>query len=423
MSERGLVCFLSGVNGSTGDVRPLVALALAMRRRGFAILVVGDVAFEKSTLSAGVRESEWFSCSEVPQTFWLRTMAGQRALWRSGRALGDRWLARELQQHWRDRADAFWRMVGGPNNPNIVAAVGSTFAFRSLRRFGPHCPKIISSPLPSQPSKEFTLVPPDRSSVERLHDWIRQRWGATDELESVYDEAFHLVSVSPVLFRRPSDWPANIQVTGSMPLDDDRLGWSPPAQLCEFLAKAPPPVYVGFGQHAVFTGPRGARRADEIVQGCRNAGFRCIIQCPDLVLDGQVSHTWLFPRCAAVVHHGGYGTLHAALIAQRPMIIYPFQTDQYFWAARMGELGVAPGFTARLREVSARRVAADLAVALAPRCAERAAQVGATIASEDGVAVQVAAIESIVEHNRRAPQSAAWRPPARMPAYAIGPDA
>ena len=32
---------------------------------------------------------------------------------------------------------------------------------------------------------------------------------------------------------------------------------------------------------------------------------------PGVLLVGEVPHDWLFPRCAAVVHHGGAGALSA----------------------------------------------------------------------------------------------------------------
>ena len=425
MPDKGLICLLAGIGGTMGDVRPLIALALALRARGFEILLLGDITFERLALRAGIRESEWFSSSEVPQTFWFRTAAGQRGVWGARRTSRDRWLLRELRSHWRERTEAFWRMAGGSNNPRIVAAVGGVPAYREIRRFGPQCAKVISSVIPFQPSKEFTLAPPDRSPLQRLRD----RWhgGAVtaESRRALCEETFHLVSVSPAVFPRPSDWPPNMQVTGITAFEDDRLGWSPPTALREFLAKGPPPVYVGFGQHAILVGPRGVRRTREIIEGCRRAGVRCIIHCPDLpssfgsesvfVVNEQISHAWLFPQCAAVVHHGGYGTIHASLTARRPMVIYPFQVDQFFWAKRIGELNVGPGFTARLRDLSAPRLAADLDYALRPECEPNAARLGAAVMRDDGLATQVAAIESIVDHTRRGLRPSEWHMPEAVP--------
>jgi UDP:flavonoid glycosyltransferase YjiC (YdhE family) len=431
MHERGLIC-LSTVGGTVGDVRPLVALALALRARGFAILFVGNGSFERAAVRAGLDASEWFTINRIPQAFWLRTVASQRWLWGQRRRLRDRVIRRELRRHTQARTDAFWQRIEGPDNPRVVAAIGSISACAMLGRFGPQCAKIVSCPMPYQPSAQFTLEPPDLPRAERLrlrarHTWQHawRRWrhaGEPDDGRQFREGLFHLVSASPAVFPRPSDWLPNMQVTGYTPLADDLSGWTPPVSLVDFLRQGPPPVYVGFGSYPFLFGPRGERLVRDIIEGCRRRQLRCVIQSPDVplsfasddvcILDGDVPHAWLFPRCAAIVHHGGYGTLHAALVARRPMIIYPFQTDQFLWAARMGELGVGPGFTARLRNLSAARLASDLATVTRRTCADHAGRLGASVQRDDGVRVQVAAIESIVEHTRGGGRPVEWQMPA-----------
>jgi vancomycin aglycone glucosyltransferase len=53
-----------------------------------------------------------------------------------------------------------------------------------------------------------------------------------------------------------------------------------------------------------------------------------------------VSHDVLFPRVAAVVHHGGAGTTAAAARAGVPQVITPMFGDQFYWASRIVDLGV-----------------------------------------------------------------------------------
>jgi UDP:flavonoid glycosyltransferase YjiC (YdhE family) len=47
----------------------------------------------------------------------------------------------------------------------------------------------------------------------------------------------------------------------------------------------------------------------------------------------------LFPRCAAVLHHGGIGTVAAALAAGVPQLIRPLCFDQIDNGARVARLG------------------------------------------------------------------------------------
>ena len=416
-----LIYLTSGIMGSTGDIRPLIALARSLRARGFEILVEGDRTFEPAARRAGISSSEWISSSPVSQGEWLRTEAGQRGLWGRRLRRRDRWIREAFAKHRAERHERLRERVGGFDNPRIAAAVGAIPAAQMLLNFGPSCAKVISCPMPYQPSGEFTLVPPDASLLYRIRDW-RQRRAARDDRRRFCEELFHLVSASPTVFPRPKDWLPNMQVTGYIPLDDDE-GWSAPELLVEFLKQGPPPVYVGFGSHAVLFDARGRARMAAAIEACRRRGVRCILQSPDtetsrtddvLTLREAVPHAWLFPRCAAIVHHGGYGTLHAALVAGRPMVVYPFQTDQFLWAVRMGELGVSPGFTARLGKLSARRLARDLAVALSPACRENAERVGAIVRADQGLRVQAAAIESAIEHSRRGLRPVEWRMPATL---------
>ncbi|MEV7628128.1 nucleotide disphospho-sugar-binding domain-containing protein [Actinoplanes sp. NPDC089786] len=141
---------------------------------------------------------------------------------------------------------------------------------------------------------------------------------------------------------RPHDWPARLSITGywwpAMP-----AGWQPPADLLEFLDAGPPPVFLGFGSN-------GATDQALIIEAARLAGVRAVVQSArpsgsgtrTRIEVGEVPHEWLFPRMAAVVHHGGAGTTAAGLRAGVPTVAVPRYTDQPFWARRVHALGAGP---------------------------------------------------------------------------------
>lgn len=63
-------------------------------------------------------------------------------------------------------------------------------------------------------------------------------------------------------------------------------------------------------------------------------------QLPWLVaLEQPVPHDLLLPRCAAILHHGGAGTVAAALRCGAPQLICPLHFDQQQWAERVAWLG------------------------------------------------------------------------------------
>src|SRR5262249_5901453 len=106
----------------------------------------------------------------------------------------------------------------------------------------------------------------------------------------------------------------------------------------------------------------------------------------------------LFPRAAAIVHHGGIGTTGLAMRAGRPMLVMPCAWDQPDNAARVTRLGIAR--TIPPHRYTPARVATELRRLLdAPTYAQRASAVGAEVAQEDGVRVACDAISEVLERS------------------------
>lgn len=102
------------------------------------------------------------------------------------------------------------------------------------------------------------------------------------------------------------------------------------------------------------------------------------------VLDAA-PHNWLFPRMAAVVHHGGAGTTAEGLRAGIPTIVVPFVLDQPFWGARIKALGLGPDPIPQ-KALTADRLAEAMVTAVSnPAIKQRANSYGATIRAEDGL--------------------------------------
>jgi UDP:flavonoid glycosyltransferase YjiC (YdhE family) len=199
---------------------------------------------------------------------------------------------------------------------------------------------------------------------------------------------------------KPPDWDDRIHVTGYWFLDpaDD---WAPPSALLEFLQADPPPIYVGFGS---MSSRKPEETADLILLALVRAKQRAIIlsgwgglhkaDLPDTVfMVDSIPFSWLFPRVAAVVHHGGAGTTSAGLRAGVPSIVIPFFGDQPFWGQRVAELGVGPAPIPR-RRLTVERLAQAIQEAVTDQTMrQRAAHLGSRIQAEDGIARAVAVVQ------------------------------
>jgi UDP:flavonoid glycosyltransferase YjiC (YdhE family) len=117
---------------------------------------------------------------------------------------------------------------------------------------------------------------------------------------------------------------------------------------------------------------------------------------PDTVLMvDSIPHSWLFPRVAAVVHHGGAGTTAAGLRAGVPSIITPFFGDQPFWGQRVADLGVGTPPIPRKQLTVDQLALAINTVVSDQTMRQRAADLGSRIRAEDSIAQAVAVIQNL----------------------------
>eukprot|EP01060_Flectonema_neradi_P011269 TRINITY_DN1836_c0_g2_i1.p1 TRINITY_DN1836_c0_g2~~TRINITY_DN1836_c0_g2_i1.p1 ORF type:complete len:2740 (+),score=416.68 TRINITY_DN1836_c0_g2_i1:74-8293(+) len=159
----------------------------------------------------------------------------------------------------------------------------------------------------------------------------------------------HVYCFSEHMIERPSDWGPHISMTGNWILEP--IGhYTPAAELKQFLDQNKNPIYFGFGSIVLKVSEgrnflRAINKAisellakDEtasvIFQGRHdNFGQKIELdQHPRLLFYSEdVDHSWLFPQCKIVVHHGGAGTVASGLRAGCPTVVIPFFGDQPFW--------------------------------------------------------------------------------------------
>jgi sterol 3beta-glucosyltransferase len=215
-------------------------------------------------------------------------------------------------------------------------------------------------------------------------------WGPYRRLQS---QKFPILyGYSPSIIPPAADWDANTYVTGFWFLDE-LSDWKPPQDLLDFLEDGSPPIYIGFGSMSS-RNPEGT--ANLVLSALNETKQRAIMlsgwnglrktDLPSSVfMVDSVPFSWLFPKMAAVVHHGGAGTTHYGLRAGVPSIIVPFFADQPFWGNRVAKLGVGPEPIPR-KKLSVKLLVKAIDVVLSDSAMrQRAAELGKELQKEKGV--------------------------------------
>lgn len=149
-------------------------------------------------------------------------------------------------------------------------------------------------------------------------------------------------------------------------------------EVAAWIASGTPPIFFGFGSLPV-------ESADQtfamISAACDQLGERALVcsagsifgDAPDadnIKIVHAMNYSAAFPKCRAVVHHGGTGTTAAGLRAGVPTLILSTDLDQTLWGRRIKELKV--GTTRRFSSTTEKTLASDLRAILDPQCAARA---------------------------------------------------
>jgi UDP:flavonoid glycosyltransferase YjiC (YdhE family) len=116
-----------------------------------------------------------------------------------------------------------------------------------------------------------------------------------------------------------------------------------------------------------------------------------------MYVSGHLPHEWLLPHAAALVHACGAGTTAAGLRAGIPAVAVPVMMDQPFWARRLYELGVSPRPLSIPVLTEDRLYEALRAVTIGPGYRDRAVELAALIATEDGNGAVADAVEALVD--------------------------
>jgi sterol 3beta-glucosyltransferase len=411
--------------GSRGDVQPFVALGVGLKGAGHEVTLATGKGFEAFVTEHGLRHV----ALEVDLLERLQSPEGKAAV--SGKNLLT--TIKEAASMYGRVLDQEWAASQGANA--IVyhpKALGGYHIAQAL-----DVPGFLTHPVPMfSPTRAFPnpvlpvtnlggllnrisygaflrlLTAPYHRTINR---WRKEtlKLPPTSLLASELDvrgrPIQRLVCCSSHVVSPPSDWDDSTTVTGYWFLDSSEK-WQPPAHLAEFLQKGPAPIYVGFGSLGTWA---SEKVISATLAALKQSGQRSVLttsgglvpsNVPDnvCVID-SAPHDWLFPKMAAVAHHGGAGTTAEGLRAGKSTLICPTSmNDQAFWGRRVFELGVGPKpvpqskLTAEMLGRAIHRAVTD------GRVRRRAEELGEMIRAERGVVRAVKIIDERMGRNKPA---------------------
>lgn len=416
--------------GSTGDVMPMCALAQGLKQAGYRPKLVTHLGFQALVEAYGFE----FAPLAGDYRQFFNSEEGHRFL--RGEFLP--WMP--VPQFQADLPTQLEQVLAAAQDAAvIITGLLSVWVYHIAEKL--NLPMVVTSALPIAETGCFPILGFGEisNSVNRLQSTLNRAsyraasllgWSKDRDIINRFRAASQLPNLSqlgprfrlsqpkilkhiPILhlyseavLPAPPDWAESTYptyVTGYCfvtPLNP----YQPTAELETFLAAGAPPVAIGFGSMAVDNPPKMTQLLLEAVQlaqvralwiagwGGNQSGYLS----EQVYAIESIPHHWILPRCSAVVHHGGAGTVGAGLRAGIPAVVVPFFGDQPAWGKRLNHLGVAPP-PIPVQQLTAQNLAAAIRQVLdTPAMTQQAGKIAASIRAEQGVKRAVDVIDGFI---------------------------
>jgi rhamnosyltransferase subunit B len=407
--------------GSAGDVHPFIAVGAALRMRGHRVELLASPYFRERIEAIGLT----FVPVGTLEDYFLAVNDAQIADPRRGFVA--------LWRHFRNNLRAgYERIVERADADSVL--VGSTLAWSS--RIAQEKLKLRAATVHLSPGCLFSgddpAVMPYLGWLRCLPPWLVRRLqrgiegGFIDpvvlpDLNALRAE-LGLPPVCQVMSRwehspqgvicafpdwfaaAQTDWPMN-SVTTDFPRWNATSGTALDPALEAFLQAGTPPIGMTPGSAMAHARPLFANA----IAACARLGRRAVLVTPfpeqlPRELPPFVYHVayapfdLLLPRLAALVHHGGIGTLAQCLAAGVPQLIAPFAFDQFDNAARLRKLGAGISIAPTARAATWLRALHALAQSDIQRtCEQLAMRMRAAPDAAERIATHVEAIANRAE--------------------------
>jgi rhamnosyltransferase subunit B len=353
--------------GSGGDVHPFVGLGCALRERGHHVEVAASGYFGGMVRRAGLTfhelgtAQEYLDASSDPHLWNPRH--GFAVLYRNGiQKIMERQYAMVMERAAQGpllvlaNGMGFGARVACEKSGAPLVTVHLQPAFLFSEERPPVLPGVWMAPWIPYSITRWQMAIGERWLVDRVACPTLNAFRRSVGLEPIarlsrwWNSPDGILCMFPSWFAPPArDWPQPHCVTEFPMWDESAITQLDPS-LEDYLSRGDAPVVLTPG-----TGNQSARRFfAEGIEACVRSGKRALLltqfpeQLPKSLPPGvkhfhYVPFSQVLPRTAAVLHHGGIGTLSQCLRAGVPQWIMPQSYDQPDNLDRVRKLGVGDG--------------------------------------------------------------------------------
>ncbi len=401
--------------GSMGDVLPQMALASELVSRGHQAVVMGLSPYAPLAASLGV---DYVAVPADTSALWPDDALSRRM------ALAQPGIMYATMLHrFRQSAPLTNDILVQVARPGDIIITGLVTAGASRllgRELGARTIPVIYAPLLPADSAASSALAPTIGGGHLALAGSTIMWRLSERLAAAHtadmagrlgtgpirplDGDPVLMATSPTLTPPSRCWPAWLRQTGWINQPAPATSVPLESGLLDFLGNEAPPVLMTFGTCPVVS---PSRDIELFLRAARAVGTRVVVQS-DAMASGAINdwaynapgapHNVLMPHVAAVVHHGGAGTTHAALAAGRAAMVVPHLGDQAYYARRVHALGAGPSGIPRWR-LTPSLLTARLQSMIEGQSSDRFTRAAATTAhallAEDGRTAAVDALEEL----------------------------
>lgn len=414
--------------GSTGDLNPFIALGLALRSHGHDVLFAVEANFQPQLSLLGFPVCLLTGDQEKALAPFHHQIFNQDQPLTSLKILVEHYILPTLPAKVAELREIC-------QQADLIISVAPQFAASIVAELL-HIPLIsvilTPSTLPSASIAAQPLPVPLPALLQRLSNRLSWFVGGVF-LRQIVDKpinsvrhTFHvpprsdlmwtgnlstqltILAVSSAFLPRPDDWPEYVTMTGFC-FWDHTEDWQFPEALKSFLHGDKPVVAVTAGSVAPEERALFVSYYQTSIESILACGARAlVINAPeDIILPERqddviqlpfAPFSTVFPTCAAVIHHGGIGTIAQCLRAGVPFLVVPGGMDQPFNAAQVVQRKV--GLCVRRKHYTTRRAEQALKALLStPTYGKCVREIQAQILQEDGIATCCTAVEQVLRNS------------------------